>query len=414
MAGIHRERPGAEAITAARGEPATQVGEGIWLSPGLSNSYLLTTDEGRVVVNTGMGFEGPLHRRVYDAVDGSPVRAIILTQGHYDHVGGVDCFREEGTKVVAQADFETWRADNERLEAFRSRNAAFAWIDAILAAMAYAESLGVGATAQSRPEPTTTFAERLELSIGGRELVLLSVPGGETTDSLVIWLPDSRTALTGNLFGALFGHVPNLVTMRGDRYRDALAYVDSLDLVLGLGAERLLTGHFDPIEGAERIAEEVTALRDATQWVHDRTVDGMNAGKDVYTLMGEVRVPDHLDVGEGYGRTPWNVRAIWETYAGWFHHRSTTELYDVPAATVARDLVALAGADAVAAPAAERLDGGESVAALHLTDIVLAAEPDHAAGRAVAAAATQALLADSANFWERAWLTRSLQRLDVR
>ena len=413
MGGIHRQRPGAEAITATRGEPATQVGEGIWLSPGLSNSYLLTTEEGRVVVNTGMGFEGPLHRRVYDAVDGSPVRAVILTQGHFDHVGGVDCFREEATEVVAQVNFETWRADNERLEAFRSRNAAFAWIDAILAAMAYAESLGVGATAQARPEPTTTFAERLELSIGGRQLVLLSVPGGETTDSLVIWLPDSRTALTGNLFGPLFGHVPNLVTMRGDRYRDALAYVGSLDLVLGLGAERLLTGHFDPIEGADRIAEELTALRDATQWVHDRTVDGMNAGKDVYTLMGEVRVPDHLDVGEGYGKTSWNVRAIWETYAGWFHHRSTTELYGVPAATVARDLVTLAGADAVAAAARERLDGGEAVAALHLTDVVLAAEPDHPGGRAVAAAATQALLADSANFWERAWLARSLQRLEA-
>ena len=128
--------------------------------------------------------------------------------------------------------------------------------------------------------------------------------------------------------------------MRGDRYRDALAYVDSLDLVLGLGAERLLTGHFDPIEGADRIAEEIMAMRDATQWVHDRTVDGMNAGTDVHTLMGDVRVPDHLDVGEGYGKTSWNVRAIWETYAGWFHHRSTTELYDVPTTVVAPDLVA--------------------------------------------------------------------------
>ena len=38
--------------------------------------------------------------------------------------------------MIAQANFAPWRADNERLEAFRSRNAAFAWIDAILAAMA--------------------------------------------------------------------------------------------------------------------------------------------------------------------------------------------------------------------------------------------------------------------------------------
>ncbi len=414
MPGIHRERPGADAIAASRGEPAIDLGDGIWLSPGLSNSYLLTTGTGRVVVNTGMGFEGPLHRRVFDVVDAAPTRAVILTQGHFDHVGGIDCFLGEETDVIAQANFASWRADNERLEAFRSRNAAFAWIDAILAAMEYAESLGDGPAPQARPEPTTTFTERLDLTIGGRPLVLLSVPGGETTDALVIWLPDSRTALTGNLFGPLFGHVPNLVTMRGDRYRDALAYVDSLDLVLGLGAQRLLTGHFAPVEGADRIAEEITAMRDATLWVHDRTVDGMNAGTDVHTLMGEVRVPDHLDVGEGYGRTAWNVRAIWETYAGWFHHRSTTELYDVPPSTIAPDLVSLAGPDALASAAHDRLRAGEAVAALHLTDILLAVEPDHAPAREVATAATRTLLDGSTNFWERAWLTRSLRRLEDR
>jgi len=413
VAGIHRERPGADAIAATRGDPAVDVGDGIWMSPGLSNTYVIPTAEGRIVVNTGMGFEGPLHRLAFDAVDDSPVHSIILTQGHFDHVGGVDCFLEVGTEVIAQANSATWRADNERLEAFRSRNAAFAWIEAILAAMAYADSLGVGATAQSRPEPTATFDDRMEVSIGGRELVLLSVPGGETTDALVIWLPDSRTALTGNLFGALFGHVPNLVTMRGDRYRDALAYVDSLDLVLQLGAERLLTGHFDPIIGIDRIAEEVTAMRDAMQWVHDETVKGMNAGTDVHTLMREVRVPEDVDLGEGYGKTSWNVRAVWETYAGWFHHRSTTELYAVPQSAIATDVVNLAGADALAEAAQNRLAADEPVAALHLTDLVLSADPDHGLAREVAAAASRALLADSGNFWERAWLNRSLGRLEV-
>jgi len=412
--GIHRERPGADAIAACRGEPAVDLGDGIYMSPGLSNTYILSTGDGRIVVNTGMGFEGPLHRRVFDAVDDSRIHSVILTQGHYDHVGGVDCFLEDATEVIVQSNFAVWRADNERLEAFRSRNAAFAWMDAILSAMAYAETLGVGATAQASPDPTITFSDRLELSIGGREVVLLSVPGGETTDALVIWLPDSGTAFTGNVFGPLFGHVPNLVTMRGDRYRDALAYVDSLDRVLALGAERLLTGHFDPIVGADRIAEEISAMRDATQWVHDRTVDGMNTGADVHTLMREVVVPDHLDIGEGYGKTSWNVRAIWETYAGWFHHRSTTELYSVPQSVIAADVVSLSGADALAGAAKDRLDAGEPVAALHLTDIILSVDSEHTRAREVAAAATRVLLSASDNFWERAWLTRSLGRLEAR
>jgi alkyl sulfatase BDS1-like metallo-beta-lactamase superfamily hydrolase len=412
MSGIHRERPGAEAIAPCTGARAVELGDGIWLSPGLSNSYLLQTDDGRIVINTGMGFEGPLHRLAFDAVDPAPTRTIVFTQGHYDHVGGTDSLRDEGTELVAQANFSQWRADNERLEAFRSRNAAFAWMRAILAALEHTRSSGAGTAAQARPEPTTTFDDRMGLVVGGRELVLLSTPGGETTDSLVIWLPASRTALTGNLFGPLFGHVPNLVTMRGDRYRDALSYIDSLDRILDLAPDRLLTGHFDPIEGSDRIGTEVTAMRDATQWVHDRTVDGMNAGTDVHTLMRQVSTPEHLDVGEGYGKTSWNVRAIWENYAGWFHHRSTTELYDVPAATVAVDLVDAAGADALVSAARARLDAAEPVAALHLTDIVLAVDPDSVDARAVAVDASRSLLGSSANFWERAWLTRSVEQLE--
>ena len=163
MPGIHRQRPGADAIAATRGEPAVDLGDGIWMSPGLSNSYLLRTDDGRIIVNTGMGFEGPLHRRVFDAVDDAPTRAIILTQGHFDHVGGVDSLRDEGTEVVAQADFARWRDDNERLEAFRSRNAAFAWMDAIVAAMAYAESLGRRRRAP-RPGPSPPSPSRSDSS----------------------------------------------------------------------------------------------------------------------------------------------------------------------------------------------------------------------------------------------------------
>ena len=407
----HRLRPPMSQAHPARRTSARQVADGIWMSEGLSNSYLVTTLDGRVVVNTGMGFESGLHRANFDDVDTSPTRYVIVTQGHFDHVGGVDTFLEPDTDLVAQANFDVWRSDNERLQAFRTDRSAFAFMTRVMDGIAEAKANG-RVPGQSRPEPTITFEDRLELHLGGRHLHLIATPGGETTDSLVIWIPEDQTLLSGNMFGPLFGHVPNLVTLRGDRYRDALAYVASLDAVLDLAPERLITGHFDPIEGADVIAAEITAMRDATQFIHDRTVDGMNSGADVHTLMREIRLPDDLDVGEGYGTVAWNVRAIWENYAGWFHHRSTAELYSTPSTEVAPDVVGLAGADALVDAAQARLGGGERAAAIHLTDLVLATEPTHAGAIAVATEAHRQLLAASTNFWESAWLQRAIERLE--
>jgi glyoxylase-like metal-dependent hydrolase (beta-lactamase superfamily II) len=94
---IYRSRPGADAMAPAAAEHAEFVAPGIWCSPGLTNTYLLTTSTGRVVVNTGIGFESGVQRANFDAVDDSPVRYIVITQGHYDHVGGIDTLRDPDT-----------------------------------------------------------------------------------------------------------------------------------------------------------------------------------------------------------------------------------------------------------------------------------------------------------------------------
>jgi glyoxylase-like metal-dependent hydrolase (beta-lactamase superfamily II) len=408
---IWRSRPGAEAMAPASAENADQVAPGIWCSPGLTNSYLLTTADGRIIVNTGMGFEAAVHRANFDAVDPAPVRYIIITQGHYDHVGGIETLRDPGTTVVAQANWRAWRDDNERLLNYRIARSAFAFSGRLADGIAAIQRrFGPKVPPQSSATADITVDDTLTLNHGGRRLELIATPGGETTDSMVVWLPEERICLCSNTFGPIFGHIPNLVTMRGDRYRDALTVIDTIERVRALRPEILLTGHFDPIVGADRIDAELSRLTGAVRSVHDQTVAGMNAGKDVNTLMREVRLPEHLEVGEGYGRVAWDVRAIWENYSGWFHHRSTTELYPVGLESVSADLVELAGSAAVLARARAHLEAGRPLQAIHLAELVTAVDPMHGEAREVLVAAHRRLLADSVNFWETAWLTRQIER----
>lgn len=406
---ICRSRPGADAIRPASAAAAEQIAPGLWCSPGLSNSYLLTTEAGRVIVNAGMGFEGPVHRANFDAVDSSPVRYVIFTQGHVDHVGGLDSLRDPDTTVVAQANWSQWRDDNDRLIPYRSSRSAFAFADTLASGIRDIQQR-LGATElppQSVPVVDLTFEDTLTLEVGGRRMELISAPGGETTDSLVVWLPEERICLSGNTFGALFGHIPNLVTMRGDRYRDALTVIASIERVRALQPELLATGHFDPIAGRARIDAELARLRHAVQYVHDQTVAGMNAGKDVHTLMREITLPAEYEVGQGYGKVSWDVRAIWENYSGWFHHRSTTELYPVESDAVSADLVELAGADALADRARAHLSAGRPLQAVHLAELV---GPEHPGAREVLRQAHQRLLDGSVNFWESAWLRQQIAR----
>lgn len=410
---LYRSRPGGFDIRPASQPAARRINDFVYLSEGLSNSFLVVTNAGRVVINTGMGFEAPVHKRNFDAVDAQPIRYVLLTQGHVDHVGGVDFFREPGTEVVAQANNRVQQGDNVRLEPFRIARSAFAFAETVAQGVRESrQKFGGSIPPQATPTPTITFDDRYAFELGDRRFELLSTPGGETTDSMVVWLPQQRLCFCGNLFGALFGHFPNFVTIRGDRYRDALRFIESLDRVAALEPDLLLVGHHDPIAGRELIRSELLRLRGAVQYVHDETVRGMNAGKDVWTLMREIELPEDLEVGQGYGKVSWCVRAIWENYAGWFHHHSTAELYSVPPWSVDTDLVELAGgADAVAQRAREKLDSGAPVEAIQLAEIVLAAAPRHRGALEVSLLAHQQLEAASENFWLTAWLRREIRNL---
>jgi len=407
---IWRSRPCAFDILPATTVRHAAVNDFVFLSEGTTNSVCVVTPGGRLIVNTGLGFEAPVHKAYFDSIDRGPVRYIVLTQGHVDHVGGVDCLRDPDTEIVAHARNPWQQADDLRVQPFRSRRAYFAWAAAIDGKRG---PQGGAAPVQSRPQPTILVDDRTTLELGDRRIEVIACTGAETVDSLLVWLPAERICITSNVFSALFGHFPNLVTIRGDRYRDPLLYADTIARVRDLEPELLLVGHGGPIVGRDVIRDELVRMRAAVLHVHDAVVAAMNAGADVWTAMRDVRLPPELEQGEGYGRVSWSVRAIWEMYAGWFHHHSTTELYPVPYWTVHPELVELAGGPDRLAAAAQAKVETAPVEAIHLAEVVLTAAASHRGALEASRAAHRRLLADSVNFWETRWLEHMIRRLEA-
>ncbi len=390
---------GALAGIGSQSEQLQQVNDHLWVSKDISDSILIATTEGSVVINGGMPGNGTQHRERFNTVTNAPIKYAIITQCHVDHFGGVPDLIDPSTEVITQARFQQCREYWRILEEFYARRSGKLW-GSVLGERRNVRNL------IREVEPDVTFKESHVLELGDRRLELYAAPGGESEDGIIVWLPGDRTAITGNLFGPVFANMPNLYTIRGDKIRSARRFVDSLDFVLSLEPEVIVTGH-EVVEGESAVREALQRLRAAVMYVHDYTVDGMNAGTDVHTLMREVALPEKLQVGQAHGKLSWCVRAIWEEYAGWFHYDATTSLYGVPAALVAADLVELAGgADVIAARAQRYNESRQPLEALHLVQVALQVEPaNHRALRVKVAAHEQLLEASGGeNFSEVMWL----------
>jgi glyoxylase-like metal-dependent hydrolase (beta-lactamase superfamily II) len=376
----------------------------------ISNAYLVTTSEGDLMVNTGFMDNAERTKALLAPHRTGPLAFIVLTQSHADHFGGVPEFLEEGTQIIGGSGFVEANGDMMGLQSYFGPRSGKLW----------GSTLKRGGAPKPAPQvtPDILVDRKLTLDLGGRTFEIIHTPEGETVDGLTVWLPNEKIAFTGNLFGPVWLSMPFLCTLRGDKPRSVRQYLKSLAKVRDLGAEIVVTGHGEPIRGADRIRADLDKIEAAVTYVRDFTLDGMKAGKDVHQLMREFAWPEGLGIGEFHGKASWAVKTIWEEYSGWFHYEDgTTELYGVPRSHVDADLVDLVGGpDKLAERAQAKLDAGAPLEALHLVAIALGAVPDDAASLRVKKAATEALLKASggSNLSETMWLRSEIAEIEAR
>ncbi len=380
---------------------ALKFGEAIYQASGFGNTFMVVTEAGNVIIDTSILFNAARHKQLLQAENSGPIKYIILTHAHGDHTGGVGAWKQADTKIVAQKNHAEFQHYQTRLNGFFARRNAAQFSLRIPDPGPWPGNYG------AKIEPTILFDDKYEFELGGVKFEVFSTPG-ETPDHATVWIPKYKAAFIGDNFYESF---PNMYTLRGTQPRWALDYVNSLNKVLALKPEIVLPSHGTPIIGNAEIVKQLSRYRDAIQYVHDETVKGMNAGKDVWTLMNEIKLPPDLDVGEGYGKLSWSVRGIYEGYVGWFDLNPAT-MYEKPASSVYPDLVKLAGGpDAVAKLAMERAQAGEAVEALQLSDVALVADASHRAALQAKLKALETLLARCRNSNERGWLEFSIKQI---
>jgi glyoxylase-like metal-dependent hydrolase (beta-lactamase superfamily II) len=382
----------------------------IFMARDISNAYLVTTGDGDVMVNTGFFDDTNVARNValLKPHRTGPLRHIILTQSHADHFGGVPVFREDDTKVIGGPGYNEAWGDMNRLQPFFGPRSKKLW----------GSTLKRGAAPKPAPDvvPDILVDRTYRFEQGGRTFELISAPEGETVDNLIVWMPNEKIAFTGNLIGPVWLSMPFLCTLRGDKPRLVWNYLKSLEKLRALNADMIITGHGEPIHGADQIRADIDKMHGAVSWVRDYTLDGMNAGKTVHELMRDVAMPGHLTIGEFHGKVSWAVKTIWEEYAGWLHYEDgTTELYGVPRSSVNADLVELAGADALVQRARAHVDAGRPLEALHLLDVVLGVDAADHDALAMKKRATEHLLKASGggNLSETMWLKSEIAAIDA-
>ena len=219
------------------------------------NIGLLIGKDGAVIIDDQFA---PLSEKIKTAIQkltDVPVRFVINTHFHFDHVGGNENFGREGAIIVAQSNSRLRMSVDEFIaETKETRNAAP--YDAL---------------------PKITFADSVTLHLNGETVQVMHVKHAHTDGDAIIYFKESNTIHAGDVFvryGLPYIDQPHGGTIDG--------MISGADAIINMADEntKIIPGH-----GAIATRKDVEAFKNMLVTIRNRIADAMKQGKTVNDII---------------------------------------------------------------------------------------------------------------------------------
>ena len=203
----------------------------------ISNAAFVVTREGVVVVDA-LGSPALASELIVaiGAITSQPIREVIVTHYHADHIYGLQVFKAAGARITAHRLGQDYlQSENAALRLRASRSELAPWIDA-----------------QTRLVPADRWIDApLSFTLGGVSFVVQPAGPAHTPEDLVVVLPDAGVLIAGDL--VFRGRLPFV------GQADSGRWIAALTRLLEYHARVIVPGHGPASTSAEA---DLTLTRD--------------------------------------------------------------------------------------------------------------------------------------------------------